>query len=99
MFNRSGGSLLGNLKVLLLDEPTEGLAPKIVEFLVEAIEDVRRRGVSVLLIEQRLTIALDINDRILVMGHSHIVYDGTPDDLHSNADVQRSWLAVSATAK
>jgi len=87
-------SLLGNPKILLLDEPTEGLAPKIVERLVEAILDVRKHGVSVLLIEQRLTIALDISDRVLVMGHGHIVYNGTPDSLRNNADVQRSWLAV-----
>jgi branched-chain amino acid transport system ATP-binding protein len=91
-------SLLGNPKVLLLDEPTEGLAPKIVERLVEAIQDIRRRGVSVLLIEQRLTIALDISDRMLVMGHGHIVYDGTPESLRNNANIQRNWLAVSGAA-
>lgn len=90
-------SLLGNPKLLLLDEPTEGLAPQIVERLVRAILDVRKRGVSVLLIEQRLTIALDISDRVLVMGHGHIVYNGTPDDLRDNADVQRNWLAVGAS--
>lgn len=90
-------SLLGNPKILLLDEPTEGLAPQVVERLVKAILDVRKRGVSVLLIEQRLTIALDISDRVLVMGHGHIVYDGTPDDLRDNADVQRNWLAVGGT--
>ena len=91
-------SLLGNPKVLLLDEPTEGLAPKIVERLVEAIQDIRRRGVSVLLIEQRLTIAPDISDRMLVMGHGHIVYDGTPESLRNNANIQRNWLAVSGAA-
>ncbi|MCK1666330.1 ABC transporter ATP-binding protein [Bradyrhizobium sp. 153] len=90
-------SLLGNPKLLLLDEPTEGLAPQIVERLVRAILDVRKRGVSVLLIEQRLTIALDISDRVLVMGHGHIVYNGTPDDLRDNADVQRNWLAVGGS--
>lgn len=90
-------SLLGNPKILLLDEPTEGLAPQVVERLVKAILDVRKRGVSVLLIEQRLTIALDISDRVLVMGHGHIVYDGTPDDLRDNADVQRNWLAVGGS--
>ncbi|GLR90222.1 ABC transporter ATP-binding protein [Bradyrhizobium iriomotense] len=90
-------SLLGNPKFLLLDEPTEGLAPKIVERLVEAILDVRKHGVSVLLIEQRLTIALDISDRVLVMGHGHIVYNGTPDSLRNDADVQRNWLAVGTS--
>lgn len=90
-------SLLGNPKILLLDEPTEGLAPQVVERLVKAILDVRKRGVSVLLIEQRLTIALDISDRVLVMGHRHIVYNGTPDDLRDNADVQRNWLAVGSS--
>lgn len=90
-------SLLGNPKVLLLDEPTEGLAPKIVERLVGVILDIRKRGVSVLLIEQRLTIALDISDRVLVMGHGHVVYDGTPDSLRDNFEIQRNWLAVSGT--
>lgn len=90
-------SLLGNPKVLLLDEPTEGLAPKIVERLVEAIRDIRKHGVSVLLIEQRLTIALDISDRVLVMGHGHIVYDGAPDNLRDDGNIQRDWLAVSST--
>jgi branched-chain amino acid transport system ATP-binding protein len=91
-------SLLGNPKVILLDEPTEGLAPQIVERLVQAILDIRKRGVSVLLIEQRLTIALDISDRVLVMGHGHVVYDGTPESLRDNTDVQRNWLAVSGAA-
>lgn len=78
-------SLLANPKILLLGEPTEGLAPQIVQRLVKAILDVRKRGVSVLLIEQRLTIALDISDRVLAMGHGHIVYNGTPDSLRDNA--------------
>lgn len=91
-------SLLGNPKVLLLDEPTEGLAPQIVDRLVEAILDIRKHGVSVLLIEQRLTIGLNISDRVLVMGHGQIVYDGTPDRLRENSEVQRKWLAVSASA-
>lgn len=87
-------SLLGNPLVILIDEPTEGLAPKIVTVVGEAIADINRRGVSVLLVEQKLTIALKVSSRVCVMGHGRIVFEGTPDQLTSNARVMEEWLAV-----
>ncbi|MEX0758496.1 MAG: ABC transporter ATP-binding protein, partial [Tistlia sp.] len=70
-------SLLGNPRVLLIDEPTEGLAPKIVEVVMEVILDIQRRGVAVVLVEQKLTIALKVAQRVFVMGHGEIVFRGT----------------------
>ena len=71
-------SLLGNPRVILVDEPTEGLAPKIVEVVTEVIRDICRQGVAVLLVEQKLTIALRVAARVYVMGHGQIVFEGTP---------------------
>lgn len=88
-------SLLGDPKVILIDEPTEGLAPLIVNRLVELIEEIRRRGVSVLLVEQKLTVAMRISDRVYVMGHGRIVYEGTPAELRDNERVRREWLEVA----
>lgn len=87
-------SLLGNPLVILIDEPTEGLAPKIVTVVGEAIADINRRGVSVLLVEQKLTIALKISHRVCVMGHGRIVFEGTPESLTSNPTLMGEWLAV-----
>lgn len=89
-------SLLGNPRVILIDEPTEGLAPRIVDRVVDVILDISRHGVAVLLIEQRLTIALEISHRVLVMGHGRIVHEGLPEELRENGEVHRRWLAVSA---
>ncbi|MGB3719568.1 MAG: ABC transporter ATP-binding protein [Proteobacteria bacterium] len=88
-------SLLGNPRVLLIDEPTEGLAPKIVEVVMEVILDIKKRGVAVVLVEQKLTIALKVAQKIFVMGHGEIVFEGTPDELRSRPDVRRNWLEVS----
>ncbi len=87
-------SLLGNPLVLLIDEPTEGLAPKIVAAVGEFVLDMRRRGVSVLLVEQKLAIALKVSDRVCVMGHGRIVFDGCPDALTANERLLAEWLAV-----
>lgn len=87
-------SLLGNPKLLLIDEPTEGLAPKIVAVVGEAIQDIHRQGVSVVLVEQKLTIALKISTRVCVLGHGHIVFEGTPDELKGNSQLMKDWLAV-----
>ncbi|MGF1608747.1 MAG: ABC transporter ATP-binding protein [Kiloniellales bacterium] len=88
-------SLLGNPKVLLIDEPTEGLAPKIVEVVLEVILDIQRRGVAVVLVEQKLTIALKVAQRIFVMGHGEIVFSGPPEALRERPDIRRDWLEVS----
>lgn len=87
-------SLLGNPLVMLIDEPTEGLAPKIVAQVAECIQDMHRKGVSVLLVEQKLTIALKVSSRVCVMGHGRIVFDGSPGELGSNEALVSQWLAV-----
>jgi branched-chain amino acid transport system ATP-binding protein len=88
-------SLLGNPRVILIDEPTEGLAPKIVEVVTNVIRDICRQGVSVLLVEQKLTIAMRVSQRVYVMGHGQIVFEGTPDRLRNAADIRREWLEVA----
>jgi len=87
-------SLMGDPDLIIIDEPTEGLAPKIVALVGEFLRELRHRGVSVLLIEQKLTIAMNISDRALVMGHGSIVFDGTPAALRENAGVRQEWLEV-----
>ena len=87
-------TLMGDPDLIMIDEPTEGLAPKIVELVAEYLRELKRRGVAVLLVEQKLTIALEVAERCLVMGHGQIVFEGTPDDLRSNADVRKEWLEV-----
>jgi branched-chain amino acid transport system ATP-binding protein len=89
-----GRALLGSPKVLLIDEPTEGLAPKIVEQVAEYLTELQRRGVSVLLVEQKLTIALQISGRCYVMGHGSIVFEGTPAELRAHEEVRKEWLEV-----
>lgn len=87
-------TLMGDPDLILIDEPTEGLAPKIVELVGEYLQRLKARGISVLLIEQKLTIAMAISDRALVMGHGSIVFDGTPDSLRANGEVRKEWLEV-----
>ena len=88
-------SLLGCPKLLMVDEPTEGLAPMIVEHLAEVISDIHLHGVAVLLVEQKMTIALRLSQRCLVMGHGQIVFDGSPEALRNDAEVRRNWLEVA----
>ena len=87
-------TLMGDPELIMIDEPTEGLAPKIVELVGEYLRELKRRGISVLLVEQKLTIALEVADRCLVMGHGQIVFEGTPAELRANAYVRKEWLEV-----
>jgi branched-chain amino acid transport system ATP-binding protein len=87
-------TLLGDPDLILIDEPTEGLAPKIVAQVADFLLELPRRGVGVLLVEQKLGIALEVSARCLVMGHGRIVFDGSPDELRANAAVRREWLEV-----
>jgi len=87
-------TLMGDPDLIIIDEPTEGLAPKIVELVAEYLQKLKSRGVSVLLIEQKLTIALSISDRVLVMGHGSIVFEGTPETLRADSQVRKEWLEV-----
>jgi branched-chain amino acid transport system ATP-binding protein len=87
-------TLMGDPDLIMIDEPTEGLAPKIVELVGEYLKELKNRGVSVLLVEQKLTIALEISERCYVMGHGSIVFEGTPAELRANADIRKEWLEV-----
>ena len=87
-------TLMGDPDLIIIDEPTEGLAPKIVELVGQYLKELKNRGISVLLIEQKLTIAMNISDRALVMGHGAIVFEGTSDSLRANSYIRKEWLEV-----
>ena len=87
-------TLMGDPDLIIIDEPTEGLAPKIVELVAQYLKELKRRGLSVLLIEQKLTIAMDISDRCMVMGHGSIVFEGTPQALRGDSYIRKEWLEV-----
>ena len=87
-------TLMGNPSLIMIDEPTEGLAPKIVEQMAVLFDEIAKRGVAILLVEQKLTIALKISHRVYVMGHGQIVFEGTPKDLELNDSVRKEWLEV-----
>ena len=87
-------TLMGDPDLIMIDEPTEGLAPKIVELVGQFLQEVGKRGIAILLIEQKLAIALDISQRLYLMGHGRIVFEGTPADLKANEAVRKEWLEV-----
>lgn len=87
-------TLMGDPDLIMIDEPTEGLAPKLVEQVAALLEAIAKRGVSILLVEQKLTIALKISKRVFVMGHGQVVFEGTPDALRANERIRRDWLEV-----
>jgi branched-chain amino acid transport system ATP-binding protein len=87
-------TLMGDPDLILVDEPTEGLAPKLVEQVATLLAEVARRSVAILLVEQKLTIALEISRRLYVMGHGRIVFEGAPAELSGNSEVRREWLEV-----
>lgn len=87
-------TLMGDPELIMIDEPTEGLAPKVVEQVGTLLQEIAARGVAILLVEQKLTIALRISHRLYVMGHGQIVYEGSPEGLLGADDVRREWLEV-----
>jgi branched-chain amino acid transport system ATP-binding protein len=87
-------TLMGDPDLMMIDEPTEGLAPKMVELVADLLERIAARGVSILLVEQKLTIALRISKRLYVMGHGRIVFEGTAADLKANEAMRKEWLEV-----
>ena len=87
-------TLMGDPDLIMIDEPTEGLAPKIVELVAQYLKTLKERGVSVLLVEQKLTIALEISERCYVMGHGSIVFEGSPAALRADAYIRKEWLEV-----
>ncbi len=88
-------SLLGNPTIILVDEPTEGLAPQIVAQIRDVLLEIKRRGVTILLVEQKLTMALQISDDVLVMGQGEIVYSGTAAEFRQNTSIRKRWLDVA----
>ncbi len=87
-------TLMGDPELIMIDEPTEGLAPMLTTQVAELLEEIAKRGVSILLVEQKLTIALNISHRLYIMGHGSIVFEGTPKDLSANKKIRKEWLEV-----
>ena len=87
-------TLMGDPELIMIDEPTEGLAPLIVKQIGELIAMIASRGLAILLVEQKLSIALDISQRVYVMGHGKVVFEGTPKALMADAEIRRNWLEV-----
>jgi branched-chain amino acid transport system ATP-binding protein len=87
-------TLMGDPDLVMVDEPTEGLAPQLVERIAELLQEIASRNISILMVEQKLTIALRISHRLYVMGHGRMVFEGCPADLRANAAVRREWLEV-----
>jgi branched-chain amino acid transport system ATP-binding protein len=87
-------TMMGDPELVIIDEPTEGLAPMVVELVAGFLQALKERGLSILLIEQKLTIAMQISQRIYVMGHGHMVFQGSPDELRSNKLIRQEWLEV-----
>jgi len=87
-------TLMGDPSVIMIDEPTEGLAPKIVQQVGDMLKLIAQRGVSILLVEQKLTIAMKISNRVYVMGHGTVVFEGSPSDLEASDTVRKEWLEV-----
>ena len=87
-------TLVGDPRLIMIDEPTEGLAPMLVQQVAHLLVEIAQRGVAILLVEQKLTIALTISRRVYVMGHGRVVFEGNPEDLKADAAVRKEWLEV-----
>jgi len=89
-----GRTLMGDPSLVLIDEPTEGLAPQVVETVMNVIEEIHRSGVSVLLVEQSMDVVMDLADSVLIMNKGEIVYKGTPDELQASPEIIEMYLEV-----
>jgi branched-chain amino acid transport system ATP-binding protein len=87
-------TLMGDPDMIMIDEPTEGLAPKVVEQVATLLQEIANRGVAILLVEQKLSIAMKISQRVYVMGHGQVVYEGNPQSLLSSESIRKEWLEV-----
>ena len=87
-------TLMGDPEVIMIDEPTEGLSPQMTKRVAGLLNEISNRGVSILLVEQKLSIAMKISDRVYVMGHGQIVFEGTPAELDKREDIRKEWLEV-----
>ena len=91
-----GRALMRNPGLLLLDEPSEGLAPRIVEEVGDVLVELRRTGLSILMVEQNLALATRVGQRVYVMNKGTIVFTGSPDELASSRDIESRFLGLSA---
>jgi branched-chain amino acid transport system ATP-binding protein len=87
-------TLMGNPEVLLIDEPTEGLAPKIVETVEQVIQDIHQHNIPILLVEQNMRVALRLAGRIYVISKGKIVFQGTGQELKEAHEVREKYLEV-----
>ena len=87
-------TLMGDPEVIMIDEPTEGLSPQMTTRVADLLNEISGRGVSILLVEQKLSIAMKISHRVYVMGHGQIVFEGTPAELEKRDDIRKEWLEV-----
>ena len=87
-------TLMGDPDFIMIDEPTEGLSPQMTQRVAELLQEIAKRKIATLLVEQKLAIAMDIADRVYVMGHGQVVFEGTPQDLRDRDDVRKEWLEV-----
>ena len=87
-------TLMGDPEVIMIDEPTEGLSPQMTKRVADLLNEISNRGVSILLVEQKLSIAMKISHRVYVMGHGQIVFEGTPAELEKRDDIRKEWLEV-----
>ena len=87
-------TLMGDPEVIMIDEPTEGLSPQMTKRVADLLNEISSRGVSILLVEQKLAIAMKISHRVYVMGHGQIVFEGTPKELDKREDIRKEWLEV-----
>jgi len=93
-----GRALMSNPTLLLMDEPTEGLAPLLVREVGRIIAELKRAGLSILLVEQNLPMAASVADRVHVLNRGQIVYSGRPAELLADEDVKSRYLGVASTA-
>lgn len=88
-------SLMGCPKLMMIDEPTEGLSPQMVENVESLLKTISSKGVSILLVEQKLTIAFNLSKKLYVMGHGKVVFEGEPKEVQNNNEIIKEWLEVS----
>ena len=87
-------ALVSNPDLILMDEPSEGLSPIVIQEVAGVIRLLKQEGVSLLLAEQNLPLALTVADRVYVINKGMMVFDGTPEELQANSDIEREYLAI-----
>ena len=89
-----GRTLMGNPKMLMVDEPTEGLSPVMVKEVRDVLEQISKSGISILLVEHNLKVAMSLADRVYLMGKAHLGFTGTIAELDANPEVRAKYLEV-----